>query len=82
METEEYDQSRKKAGIAIIFNFEDFFSYKTYPKRKDELSRLISVLGDLNIDVGDRVYRNLTKAAMIVRIKECMYLLLLTPKVI
>lgn len=79
-DTDRYDMSRSKTGCAVIFNFEDFQDYKRYQKRigsQRDVDRLIKVFGDLNIDIGDRVYKNMTYNSMQLRFKECKYLLLI-----
>lgn len=68
--------SRSKNGCAIIFNFEDFQDYKTCPKREGsqkDVDRLVKVFGDLNVDIGDRVHKNMTYNSMQERLKECKY---------
>lgn len=72
--TDRYDQSRSKNGCAIIFNFEKFqdsISYLNREGSQKDVNRLVKVFGDLNIDIGDRIYKNMTVDEMQTKFKEC-----------
>lgn len=74
--TGRYDKSRGKNGCAIILNFEEFQDVERYPKRKGsqrDVDRLVKNFGELNIDIGNRVYKNLTYDKMQGRLTECKY---------
>lgn len=77
--------SRAKNGSAIVFNFEDFHEFKKYKKREGsqaDVDRLLMVFGDLNIDIKDRVHKNMTYNSMRERLKECKYIIFIILKVV
>lgn len=70
--------SRSKNGCAIIFNFEEFQDSKKHEPREGsqkDVDRLVKVFGNLNIDIGDRVYKNMTYNSMQKKLEECKYCL-------
>lgn len=74
--TNTYDKSRGKNGCAIIFNFEEFQDVKTYPNRdgsQRDVDRLVQNFGELNIDIGNRVHKNLTYNKMQKKLTKCKY---------
>lgn len=72
--TDRYDTSRATNGSAIIFNFEDFYDHQTYLKREGsqaDVDRLLEVFDNLDIDIQDRIHKNMTYNSMQQRLKEC-----------
>lgn len=64
--------SRGKNGCGIIFNFEEFHDpRKRREGSEEDVRKLKDAFQAMNVDLGDRIHKNLTCNSMRERLKDC-----------